>query len=97
MLSRILGRSINNWRGALVWAVAVAVVVGEVAVRLPEWAELIFGLPAILLAYGWVIWRRGFGPEDRVLFKRTAKVAGATVDFAGGAHGLKERCPAAEE
>jgi hypothetical protein len=27
-------------------------------------------VPAILLAYGYVIWRRGFGPEDRVLFKR---------------------------
>jgi O-antigen/teichoic acid export membrane protein len=77
MLSRILGRSINNWRWALIWAAALAVVVGEVAIMLPEWAELIFGLPAILLAYGWVIWRRGFGPEDRVLFKRTADAAAA--------------------
>jgi O-antigen/teichoic acid export membrane protein len=75
VLSRILGRSINNWRWALVWAAAIAVVVGELAVRLPEWAELIFGIPAILFAYGWVIWRRGFGPEDRVLFRRTADAA----------------------
>ena len=74
-LSHILQRSINNWRWALVWAAAVAVVVGEVAILLPEWAELIFGIPAILLAYGWVIWRRGFGPEDRVLFRRTAGAA----------------------
>ena len=37
---------------------------------LPEWAELVFGIPAILLTYGWVIWRKGFGPEDRVLFRR---------------------------
>jgi O-antigen/teichoic acid export membrane protein len=72
VLSRILRRSINNWRWALIWAAAVAVVVGELVILLPEWAELIFGIPAILLAYGWVIWRRGFGPEDRVLFKRTA-------------------------
>ena len=75
MLSRILGRSINNWRWPLVWALAVGVVVGEVAVLLPEWAELLFGIPAILGAYGWVIWRRGFGPEDRVLFRRTADAA----------------------
>jgi O-antigen/teichoic acid export membrane protein len=75
VLSRILRRSINNWRWALVWAAAVGIVVSEVAIMLPEWAELIFGLPAILLAYGWVIWRRGFGPEDRVLFKRTAAAA----------------------
>jgi len=75
VLSRILGHSINNWRWALIWAAALAVLVGEVAILLPEWAELIFGIPAILLAYGWVIWRRGFGPEDRVLFRRTADVA----------------------
>jgi O-antigen/teichoic acid export membrane protein len=74
-LSRILGRSINNWRWPLVWAAAVAVAVGEIAIRLPEWAELVFGIPAILAAYGWVIWRRGFGPEDRVLFKRNAEAA----------------------
>ena len=74
-LSRILGRSINNWRWALVWGAIVAVLVGEVVLQLPEWAELIFGIPAILLSYGWVIWRRGFGPEDRVLFKRTANAA----------------------
>lgn len=70
LLSRILGQSINIWRWALVWAVAPALLVGWVAVRLPEWAELAFGIPAILLAYGWVIWRYGFGPEDRVLFRR---------------------------
>jgi hypothetical protein len=25
-------------------------------------------VPAILGLYGWIIWRWGFGPEDRVLF-----------------------------
>jgi O-antigen/teichoic acid export membrane protein len=75
LLSRILQRSINNWRWPLVWAAAVGIVVGEVVILLPEWVELIFGIPAILAAYGWVIWRRGFGPEDRVLFRRTADAA----------------------
>ncbi len=70
LLSRILGHSINNFRWALVYATAPAVVVGWLATQLPEWAELAFGVPAILLVYGWVIWRRGFGPEDRVLFRR---------------------------
>lgn len=70
LLSRILGHPVNNWRWALVWATAPAVVVGFAATQLPEWAELIFGIPAILLTYGWVIWHKGFGPEDRVLFRR---------------------------
>src|SRR5690606_36217450 len=70
MLSRLLGETVNNWRWALIVAAAAGVVVGQVAIRLPEWAELVFGIPAILGAYGCVIWRRGFGPEDRVLFSR---------------------------
>ena len=70
LLRGILQRPINNWRWALVWATVPAVLVGWVVTRLPEWAELIFGIPAILLAYGVVIWRKGFGPEDRVLFRR---------------------------
>lgn len=71
MLARILGQSINNWRWAVIWAAAPAILVGWVFTRfLPEWAELLFGIPAILLAYGWVIWHKGFGPEDRVLFRK---------------------------
>ncbi|MGN6499250.1 MAG: lipopolysaccharide biosynthesis protein [Tsuneonella sp.] len=70
LLARILHQSINNWRWALVWAAAPATLVGWIATKLPEWAELIVGIPAILLAYGVVIWTRGFGPEDRVLFRR---------------------------
>ncbi len=70
LLTRILGYSVNNWRWALVYAAAPAVLVGWLATKLPEWAELAFGIPAILLTYGYVIWRRGFGPEDRVLFSR---------------------------
>ncbi len=72
MLSRLLGESVNNWRWALVWAAAPAVLVGWGATRfLPEWAELLFGIPAILGLYGLVIWHRGFGPEDRVLFRKS--------------------------
>ena len=73
MLSRILGHSINNWRWALVWAAAAAVLVGQLAILLPEWAELALGIPAIIGVYGYIIWTRGFGPEDRVLFSRKPK------------------------
>lgn len=70
LLSRLLGEGVSNWRGALVWAAGPAAVVGWLATLLPEWAELLFGIPAILLTYGLIIWRWGFGPEDRVLFRR---------------------------
>lgn len=72
MLAGYLGHPINNWRWALVWAAVPAVAIGYVATRyLPEWAELAFGIPAILGAYMWVIWRKAFGPEDRKLFQKT--------------------------
>jgi O-antigen/teichoic acid export membrane protein len=71
MLARLLGEPVNNWRWALVWATAPAVLIGWLATRfLPEWAELLFGIPAILGVYGWVIWNWGFGPDDRILFRK---------------------------
>jgi O-antigen/teichoic acid export membrane protein len=73
LLARLLDERINNWRWPLVWAAAPAAVVGWLATQfLPEWAELAFGVPAILAVYCWVIWTRGFGPEDRVLFRKSA-------------------------
>jgi len=52
-----------------VWAAAAAVVAGQLAVLLPEWAELSVGIPAIMVAFGAVLWWRGFTDEDRELFK----------------------------
>jgi len=73
MLSRILGKTINNWRWALVWAAAAAIVAGQAVILLPQWGQLVIGIPAILLLYGWIIWSKGFGPEDRVLFTRKVR------------------------
>jgi O-antigen/teichoic acid export membrane protein len=72
VLARLIDQPVNNWRWALVWAVAPAVLVGWIVTRfLPEWAELLFGIPAILGVYGFVIWHLGFGPEDRLLFRKS--------------------------
>ena len=71
VLARFLGHPANPWRWSVIWAAAPAVVVGWIVTRyLPEWLELALGIPAILAAYCWVIWVKGFGPEDRVLFRR---------------------------
>jgi O-antigen/teichoic acid export membrane protein len=69
LLSKLLGAPVSAWRWPLVWAAAAASAVGVVVIRLPEWAELLFGIPAILAAFGAVLWTRGFGPEDRELFR----------------------------
>jgi hypothetical protein len=60
--------------------VAGAVAVGQLVILLPQWGQLVFGIPAILLVYGWIIWTRGFGPEDRVLFARKVGVTEPAPD-----------------
>jgi len=69
LLARVLGDKVSGWRWPLIWAALAASIVGAAVVRLPEWAELVFGIPAILIAFGAVLWTRGFGPEDRELFR----------------------------
>ncbi|MDZ7588470.1 MAG: lipopolysaccharide biosynthesis protein [Parasphingorhabdus sp.] len=68
LLSRLLKAPISGWRPALIAAVGVASTVGILATYLPEWAELIIGVPIVLATYSAAIWRWGFGPEDRALF-----------------------------
>jgi O-antigen/teichoic acid export membrane protein len=70
LLAKLLGERLSIWRWTLLPAIAAAIIVGTAATWLPEWAELALGVPAILGVYLWIIWRWGFGPEDRVLFKR---------------------------
>ncbi|MFC3173617.1 lipopolysaccharide biosynthesis protein [Novosphingobium bradum] len=71
LLARVLGKPINNFRRALAWAVVPAIAVGAAArTLLPEWAMMALGIPAILGIYVWMLWHKGFGPEDRVLFRK---------------------------
>jgi len=70
LLCRLLGAPVQGWRWSLIWAAAAATVVGFVAIQLPEWMELGLGAPAILFAFGLVVWYRGFTQEDRALFRK---------------------------
>ena len=79
LLSRLLEAPVSGWRWALVWAAAVATAVGYLATLAPEWGELLFGMPLILFSFGTVIWKRGFTPEDRILFRRKPKTEKATL------------------
>jgi O-antigen/teichoic acid export membrane protein len=70
LLRRELGAGVSGWRWDLVWATAAGVAVGAVIrVFLPETWQLVLGVPAILVAFGAVLWTTGFGPEDRELFR----------------------------
>ena len=70
LLKRQLRAPVSGWRFSVAWAAAAAIAVGiPVRLFLPETLQLIIGVPAILGAFGAVLWTKGFGPEDRELFR----------------------------
>jgi O-antigen/teichoic acid export membrane protein len=81
-LSHLLKAPVSGWRWPMLGAIAAAVAVGTIFTALPhryEWAELVIGIPAISLAYWFVLWRWAFGPEDRALYKRVPSPEDATI------------------
>lgn len=78
LLARILGYRVAEIRRPFVLAIAAACAVGSLIMLLPprlEWAEMLFGIPAILATYGFVLWRWAFGPADRALFHKAPVTA----------------------
>ncbi len=84
LLSRILDAPVQGWRWSLIWAAGAAAGVGVAATLMPEWIELIVGIPAIVGVFGLLLWKRGFGPEDRELFRmRKAEIEKMTEPAPG--------------
>src|SRR5206468_8554350 len=65
LLARELAAPVSGWRWDLAWATAAGAVAGA-AVRylLPEFLWLVIGVPALLGAFGAVLWTKGFRPDD---------------------------------
>ena len=71
--------------GSIAWAAAAGVVVG-VPVRAASCRrslQLVVGVPAILAAFGAVLWTKGFGPEDRELFRLSKDEVAGTARSRG--------------
>jgi O-antigen/teichoic acid export membrane protein len=76
LLASELGQGVSGWRFDLAWATTAGVVAGAIIRMLPQTLQLVLGVPAILVAFGAVLWIKGFGPEDRELFRmRKTQVA----------------------
>ncbi len=70
VLGRALGAPVGFWRWSLLGAGAIAFGFGFAARALPEVAQMLVTIPGVLLLFGFILWRWGFGPEDRALFAR---------------------------
>jgi O-antigen/teichoic acid export membrane protein len=78
LLYRLTGAPVVSIRPSFFAAILVACLVGGAFMSLPhqyEWAELSFGMPAILVTYLFVIIKFGFGPEDKALFRKMPRAA----------------------
>ncbi|HUP68069.1 MAG TPA: hypothetical protein VM145_07660, partial [Sphingomicrobium sp.] len=65
-----LGEPVSGWRWDLAWATTSGAIAGAgVRYLLPEGLQLFVGVPLILVAFFSVLWVKGFGPEDRELFR----------------------------
>ena len=72
LLGRLLGAPVQGWRWPLIWAAGGATIVGFLFTLLPDelqLLELAAGIPAILITFGTIVWKRGFTAEDRTLFR----------------------------
>lgn len=69
LLAKELGESVSGWRWDLAWATAAGVVVGAIGRLLLPDAWQLLDVPAILVAFGTILWTKGFGPKDRELFR----------------------------
>ncbi len=86
LLGRILGAPVSPWRWTLAGAAVAAIVVGTAFTMLPhrlEWAELLFGEPAIAGTYLLILWKFAFGPGDRTLFGKMPRAENATLPNVG--------------
>ena len=72
VLGRALGAGVGFWRWSLVGAGAAAFAFGLLLRALPELWEMILLIPGVLLLFGGLMWRFGYGPDDRALFRRGA-------------------------
>ena len=70
LLKKELQAPVSGLRWDLAWATSAGFVVGAgVHYLLPQTLQLIIGVPAIMIAFFAILWTKGFGPEDRELFR----------------------------
>lgn len=86
LLRHILSAPVSPLRWPLVWAMLAALIIGGLVTSLPheyEWAEIVFGIPAIAGVYLFVLWRWAFTPADRALFGKMPNAEEATLPNVG--------------
>lgn len=83
LLRLALRQPVDFWRRSLFAATIPAFLFGYAARGLPELPQLLVSIPGVLAIFAIIIWRWGFGPDDRTLFARKAAAISADTGIAG--------------
>lgn len=73
LMGHVLGHAVRFWRVSLLGAGAAAFALGAAARSLPELWQMLVTIPGVLILFAALIWRFGYGPEDRLLIARGRK------------------------
>ena len=79
LLARLTASSVSPFRWSLLLAAGVAGSVGTLTTQWEEWAEMIIGVPLIMVSYLLVLFRFSFKNEDRALFRRAGPVSAGSA------------------
>lgn len=70
LMGHVLGHAVGLWRWSLLGAGAAVFALGTAARALPELWQMLVTIPGVLLLFAAIMWRFGYGPADRALFRR---------------------------
>ena len=69
-MGHVLKQPVGLWRWSLLGAGAAAFALGYAARELPELWQMLVTIPGTLALFALLVWRFGYGPDDRTLFRR---------------------------
>lgn len=74
LMHRLVPEKVSGWRWVFVPATLVTAAAGYAVMRfLPDYWQLLVGIPVLLMLYGGIMWVFGFRGSDRLLFSRLSE------------------------
>ncbi|OWV34624.1 polysaccharide biosynthesis protein [Pacificimonas flava] len=84
LLHHLVREKVSGWRPVFLSATLVTAAAGYVVMTyLPDFWQIVVGLPALIMVYGSIMWVFGFKGPDRLLFTRLSEAEEASPQAVG--------------